>query len=164
MITWMKKVVMNCFCGMVDRRKAFSLISSLDHCQRSSPSRISNTLRAGFQPAQNLSSGFVEGSCAVVITTTSWPHRKWIIFNSKSSASGCCLVVAWLFVNFSLPLLIKVLLIKRFFSFLCPSVCFSKICYHNRLLMQIFWVIACFFWIGNVFLILLRKYWHENYT
>ena len=26
------------FCGMVDRRKAFSLISSRDHCQRSSPS------------------------------------------------------------------------------------------------------------------------------
>ena len=35
---WM---MMNCFCGMVDRRKAFSLISSRDHCQRSSPSRIS---------------------------------------------------------------------------------------------------------------------------
>ena len=42
------------FCGMVDRRKAFSLISSRDHCQRSSPSR------AGFEPAQNLSSGLVE--------------------------------------------------------------------------------------------------------
>ena len=48
-----------CFCGMVDRQKAFSLISSRDHCQRSSPSRISNMLRA-FEPAQNLSSGFVE--------------------------------------------------------------------------------------------------------
>ena len=33
---WM--MVMNCFCGMVDPRKAFSLISSRDHCQRSSPS------------------------------------------------------------------------------------------------------------------------------
>ena len=39
------------------------------HCQRSSPSRISDTPRAGFQPAQNLSSGLVEWSCAVVITT-----------------------------------------------------------------------------------------------
>ena len=27
--------MMNCFCGMVDRRKPFSLISSRDHCQRS---------------------------------------------------------------------------------------------------------------------------------
>ena len=35
--------MMNCFCGMVDQWKAFSLISSRDHCQRSSPSRISDT-------------------------------------------------------------------------------------------------------------------------
>ena len=60
MMMMMMIVIMNCFCGMVDRRKAFSLISSRDHCQRSSPSRISDTPRAGFKPAQNLSSGFVE--------------------------------------------------------------------------------------------------------
>ena len=36
-------MMMNCFCGMVDRPKAFSLISSRDHCQRSSLSRISDT-------------------------------------------------------------------------------------------------------------------------
>ena len=48
------------FCGMVDQRKAFSLISSHDHCQRPSPSRISDTLQAGFEPVQNLSSGIVE--------------------------------------------------------------------------------------------------------
>ena len=48
------------FCGMVDRRKAFRLISSRDHCQRSSPSQISDTQQAGFEPAQNLSSGLVE--------------------------------------------------------------------------------------------------------
>ena len=67
---------MNCFCGMVDGRKTFSLISSQDHCQRSSPSRISDTPRAGFEPAQNLSSGFVEWSCAVVITTTPQCHKR----------------------------------------------------------------------------------------
>ena len=49
----------NCFCDMVDQRKAFSLISSRDHCQRSLPSRISDTPRVGFEPAQNLSSGLV---------------------------------------------------------------------------------------------------------
>ena len=42
----------------VDQRKALSLISSWDHCQRSSPSRISDT--RGFEPAQNLSSGLIE--------------------------------------------------------------------------------------------------------
>ena len=33
----MMMMMINCFCGMVDRGKAFSLISSGDHCQRSSP-------------------------------------------------------------------------------------------------------------------------------
>ena len=69
--------MMNCFCGMFDRRKAFSIISSRDHCQRSSPSRISNKLWAGFEPVQNLSPAFVEWSCAVVITTT--PRRQNIL-------------------------------------------------------------------------------------
>ena len=45
--------MMNYFCGMVDQRKMFSLISSWDHCQRSSPSQISDTPQAGFEPAQN---------------------------------------------------------------------------------------------------------------
>ena len=34
-------MMMNCSGGMIDRRKTFSLISSWDHCQRSSSSRIS---------------------------------------------------------------------------------------------------------------------------
>ena len=64
-------MIMNCFCGMIDRQKAFSLISNLNHCQKSSPSRISDTPRDALQPAQNLS--FAEWG-AVVITTT--PRRK----------------------------------------------------------------------------------------
>ena len=63
---------------VVDRRKTFSLISSQDHCQRSPSLRISDTLRAGFKPAQNLSSGLVEWSCAVVITTT--PRRRSLMW------------------------------------------------------------------------------------
>ena len=38
-------MMMNCLCGMVDRQKTFNLISSRDHCQRSSPSQISDTPR-----------------------------------------------------------------------------------------------------------------------
>ena len=68
LVMMMMMMMMNCICGMVDRRKAFSLISSRDHCQRSLPSRISNTPRGGFEPAQNLSLGFIEWSCSVVIT------------------------------------------------------------------------------------------------
>ena len=63
-----------CFCGMVDRWKTFSLISSRDHCQRSSPSWIPETLQARFETAQNLISSFVGWSCALVITTT--PRSK----------------------------------------------------------------------------------------
>ena len=44
--------MMNCFCDMVHQRKAFSLISSQDYCQRSSPSWISDVPWAGFKPAQ----------------------------------------------------------------------------------------------------------------
>ena len=55
-------MMMNSLCGMVDQRKVLSLISSRDHCQRSSPSRISDTSRAGFELAENLSSGIVERS------------------------------------------------------------------------------------------------------
>ena len=50
-------MMMNCFWGVDDRRNSFSLISSRDHCQRSSPSWISDVPRAGFEPVQNLSSG-----------------------------------------------------------------------------------------------------------
>ena len=53
----MMKMMMSCFCGMVDRRQVYSLISSQDHCQRSSHSRIPDTPRAGFEPAQSPSSG-----------------------------------------------------------------------------------------------------------
>ena len=57
-------MMMNCFYGMVDRRKAFSLFSSRDLCQRSLPPRISDTSPTGFEPAHNLSSGLIELSCA----------------------------------------------------------------------------------------------------
>ena len=45
------------------------------HHQGSSPSRIFSMPGAGLKPAQNLSSCFVERSCAVVITTTPQRHK-----------------------------------------------------------------------------------------
>ena len=79
--------MMNCFCGMVDRWKVFSLISSRDHCQRSSPSRISDMLRAGFELAQNLSLGLLEWSCAVVITTTPRLHKIFMDYSKRLQVS-----------------------------------------------------------------------------
>ena len=39
--------LMNCFCGMTDQGKAFSITSSQDHCQRFSPPHISDMPQAG---------------------------------------------------------------------------------------------------------------------
>ena len=69
-------MIMNCFCGMVYRRKAFSLISSRGDWQRSSPSQISDTPPAGPELVQNQSSSFVEWRCAVAKTTTPQRSRK----------------------------------------------------------------------------------------
>ena len=74
MMMMMMMMIMNCFCGLVDRGKAFNLISISDHCQRSSPSPISGTPQARFEPSQNLISDLVEWSCAVVIPTTPRRH------------------------------------------------------------------------------------------
>ena len=63
----MMMMMMNCFCAMVDQPKAFTLISSWDHCQKSSLLRISKTPQAGFKSVQNLSLALVEWSCTVVI-------------------------------------------------------------------------------------------------
>ena len=67
-------MMMNCFCGNVDWRKAVNLIFSWNHCQRSSPSGISDMPQAGFEPVQNLSSSLVEWSCLVLINTIPWRH------------------------------------------------------------------------------------------
>ena len=82
---WVTKmmIMMNCFCSMVDRRKAFSLISSLDHCQRSWPSRISDTAVSRVwtctEPEFRLR-WMKLCSSAVVITTTPQSHDYLVIF------------------------------------------------------------------------------------
>ena len=82
MMMMMMMMMINCFCGVGGRRKEFSLISSRSYCQISSPSRISNTPRAGFEPTQDPSLGFVEWSCAVVITATPRSQMKSITSNT----------------------------------------------------------------------------------
>ena len=48
------------FCGMNDRRKAFSFISSRDFYQWFLSSQISDRPQVGFEPALNESADFVE--------------------------------------------------------------------------------------------------------
>ena len=81
---------------MIDRRKAFSLISSRDHCQKFSASWISDTVRAGFEHAQNLSSGLVEWSCAVKL------QNKVALLMRKRSGWGtrnCYQRIFWIVVD-----------------------------------------------------------------
>ena len=70
----------DCFCGMVDQQKVVSRISSQHNGQRSSLLRISDSQPAGFERAQNLSSGLVEWSCGAMITTT--VHNSAYIYRS----------------------------------------------------------------------------------
>ena len=91
---------------LVDWRKVFTLVSNRVYCQRSSPSWISDKLRAVLKPAQNLNSGFVEWSCAVVITTTTRHHR--ILLESK-------LLIK---VQISLIIILDLLFISFFLMFL----------------------------------------------
>ena len=91
-------MMMNCFYGMVDRRKVFSLISSRNHCQRSSPTQISDTRRAGFEPAQNLSSGLVEWRCAVVITWIFQCFAPLTLIRETCSSTYQCIKVLTLWL------------------------------------------------------------------
>ena len=52
---YLQDMMMDCFCGMVDRCQAFSLISNWNHCQRSSSLQISGIPLAGFKPEIRLS-------------------------------------------------------------------------------------------------------------
>ena len=58
-------------------KRRLHLISSRGHCQRFLPSQTSYMPQAGFEPAQNLDSDFVQWSCAVA--TAAKPRRHKII-------------------------------------------------------------------------------------
>ena len=51
--------LMNCFCGLVERRKVLFLAWNIVRDPHHRISLISNTSGAGFEPTQNLSSGLV---------------------------------------------------------------------------------------------------------
>ena len=59
-VIYFMMIMMNCFGDIIDRQKAFSLISSGNYCrQRSLTSRIFDPPLAGFESAQNLILGFI---------------------------------------------------------------------------------------------------------
>ena len=110
MMMMMKMMKMNCFCGMV--------ISSRDHCQRSSPSWISNTPRAEFEPAQKLSSGFAEWNCAVMITTTTQRHYILLMFYRFFFNNLCIVRICLNVLQFFMKL--------HYFFIICKSLKWKK--------------------------------------
>ena len=83
MMIMMMIIMIICFCGMVDQRKMFSLISRREHRQRFLPRRISNTSRAGFESAQDLRSGSVECSSDNHYNTAPQERNKVVTCNNK---------------------------------------------------------------------------------
>ena len=55
-------------------------LTSRNHCQRSSLLQFFGTTQVGFEPAQNMSSNFVEWSCAILITTSHGVTSHCIFF------------------------------------------------------------------------------------
>ena len=125
-------MMMNFFCGMVDQRKAFNLISGWGHCQRSSSSRISDKQQARFEPVQHLSSGLVWWSCAVATTTTPRHHNSAIMYHYHLLLLqyhcfyvSLVMTIIFIYVNFcqcytfslfSLILLLILFLLSSFFN------------------------------------------------
>lgn len=70
----MKIMMINCIWEMTDHQKALSLFSMQSNCQMFSPSHTSGVPHAGLESVQNLSSGSVKWSYAVVIAITPWCH------------------------------------------------------------------------------------------
>ena len=104
---------MNCFC-FCDQRKVFSLFSSWNYCQRSSPSWISDTSWVGFEPVQNLNSGLVEWRCAVVITTS--PRRLHVSAGSSCDIVFPVTLVTTIFLKKALAQNIKIFISINFFQ------------------------------------------------
>lgn len=76
-------IMINCFWGIIDRRKAISIASSRDLCQRFSPSRISDLTLTWFEPALKLSSNVCRIElCSCVNHYTTAPSRSLTHFVS----------------------------------------------------------------------------------
>ena len=97
-------MMMNCFVVWLTDEGRLALFPAgtiVRISDRISPSQISDTLRGEFKPPQSLSSGLVEWSCAVVITTAPRPHKTLVtsilsIFCSFFSRFFCSFFVGHL--------------------------------------------------------------------
>ena len=113
---------MNCSCELIDGRKTLSFITSWNNCHTFSPSQVSNTPRGGFEPAQNLRSGFTDWSWPEEITTAprcfnSWHHEYHEFWNWQSLAISNSFVKLQR-MGVIIPLISYVMVMKVLFFFL----------------------------------------------
>ena len=86
-----KLMMMTCFGRTVDLWKALYLIFIRDNCQRFSPWQTSDTPQAGFEPTQNLSSGFfwiTDSARGDLFSFFSLPFRRfqvWLLSTGRLS-------------------------------------------------------------------------------
>ena len=74
-------MMMTYFSGIIDRRKALTLFpAGTSHFHHGPPSWIFSRSRDGFITAQNMSLGFDEWSCALMIATTPRCHFVWTTY------------------------------------------------------------------------------------
>ena len=74
---------------MIAQQERLSVISSWDNYQRFSPLQTFDIPQVGFEPADNLGSGFAEQSCEVVVTKISnhIPYKRSV--SSKAAVNRC---------------------------------------------------------------------------
>ena len=106
----MMMMMMNCFRGIIDQQKVFSLISTWGHCQRSSPSQISDTPWVGFEPCAEAE--FRVGNCnsdnhytaapthvlmcLSLETLTNIIHKDWLTYSGGADRPGeLCYNLKW---------------------------------------------------------------------
>ena len=133
----------------------FSLISCQEHCQRFSPLWIFDILQAGYEPTQNVISGFAEWICAVVINTT--PRRYKRLYVLGLISIDFILIVLW-YISWYLLTISSNLSIYIFYNiniYIMQSYCSS---WSHSSFMSCCQFLFIQFWISNVSTLILSHF------
>ena len=130
MMTMMMMMMMNCFCCIVDRRTAFSPISSWDYLGRSLVSRISDALQAGSEPAQNL-------ICMKLCSSDNHYNHEYSNLLILTAFCNNCFLKKYLHLS-EIRSYQQFLMKKLFVCLNCIELCFAWFCYPLRWFSQYF--------------------------
>ena len=120
----MMMMIMNCFCGMFDWRKGFGLFSSWDHCQRSSPLKISDTPKLKLCMTEL---AFLEH----FFCSKNWGNRPKIKFFWLNLKKNLVISFPWIFSKMKIYTISNVMLRKILFLRYRPK-CFQPMRFLNQ--------------------------------